>query len=324
MTGIDSYSTTPATNATADGGAINWAEGQPPSSVNNTARQMLADIRTSNNDLIWFQYGTGDQGAGNIAVPSVYLSSTSFTITGANVTAIYEANRRVRAVGVSTGTIYGSIASSSYNSGNTKTTVTVVWDSGSLANETLTISLSQIPITGNPSLIPFRQTLTASNTVDMVFTTFPATYNRFRFTCQNIEVVASSAGFGIQVSLDGGSMWKTANYQFTGATTQGASLTAQGTSVSAQLSLTMGVAMLGNAAINTLMSTVEMSNPATTGVYKWFTWASTFINGGGLVYGFGGGACIDTGTDVNPITAVRFLASTGNIASGTVTIEGFY
>lgn len=150
MTGIDSYSITPATNATADGGSINWAEGQPPSSVNNTARQMLADTRTSYNDLIWFQYGTGDQGAGNLAVPSVYASGTSFTITGADVTLVYTANRRVRAVGVSTGTIYGTIASSSYNSGNTKTTVVVVWDSGSLSNETLTISLSQIPATGSP------------------------------------------------------------------------------------------------------------------------------------------------------------------------------
>lgn len=151
MTGIDSWSTTPATNATADGGAINWAEGQPPSSVNNSSRQMLADERSRQNDLIWFNYGTGDQGAGNLAVPSVYLSGISFTITGADVTTVYHANRRVRAVGVSTGTIYGTISSSSYNGGNTKTTVIVAWDSGSLSNETLVISLSQIPYTGSPA-----------------------------------------------------------------------------------------------------------------------------------------------------------------------------
>lgn len=150
MTGIDSWSTTPATNATADGGSINWAEGQPPSSVNNTARQMLADERSRQNDLIWFQYGTGDQGAGNIAVPSVYASGTSFTITGADVTTVYTTSRRLRAVGSGTGTIYGTISSSSYNSGNTKTTVNVTWDSGSLSNETLVISLSQAPITGKP------------------------------------------------------------------------------------------------------------------------------------------------------------------------------
>lgn len=148
MTGYDSYSITPATNATADGGAINYSEGQAPSTVNNSARQALADTRAAFNDLAWFQYSTGDQGAGNIAVPSVYASSTSFTIAGADVTAAYHVGRRLRAVGVSTGTIYGRISITSYSP--TTTTVTAVWDSGSLSNETLVISLSQIPVTGSP------------------------------------------------------------------------------------------------------------------------------------------------------------------------------
>lgn len=148
MTGIDSWSITPATNATCDGGAVNWAEGQPPSSVNNSSRQVLADTRAAFNDLAWFQYGTGDQGAGNIAVPAVYASGTSFTIAGADVSAAYHVGRRLRAVGSGTGTIYGSISVTSYSP--TTTTVTAVWDSGSLSNETLVISLSQIPVTGSP------------------------------------------------------------------------------------------------------------------------------------------------------------------------------
>ena len=147
MTGIDSWSITPTTNATADGGAINWAENQAPSTVNNTARQMLADTRSAFNDLIWFQYGTGDQGAGNIAVPCVYASATTFTIAGVNVTAAFHVGRRVRAVGSGTGTIYGTISATAFS---TNTTVTVVWDSGSLSNETLVISISQIPVTGSP------------------------------------------------------------------------------------------------------------------------------------------------------------------------------
>lgn len=109
---------------------------------------MLADTRAAFNDLAWFQYSTGDQGAGNIAVPAIYASSTSFTIAGADVTAAYHVGRRLRAVGVSTGTIYGRISVTSY--APTTTTVTAVWDSGSLSNETLVISLSQIPVTGNP------------------------------------------------------------------------------------------------------------------------------------------------------------------------------
>jgi hypothetical protein len=150
LRGIDSYSVVPLTNSTADGGAVNYAENQAPSTVNNTGRQTLADIRSAFNDIAWFNFGTGDQGAGNLAVPSVYASGTSFTIAGADVSLVYHANRRVRAVGIATGTIYGTISSVSYNSGNTTTTVNVTWDSGSLSNETLVISLSQIPVTGSP------------------------------------------------------------------------------------------------------------------------------------------------------------------------------
>lgn len=67
-----------------------------------------------------------------------YASGTSFTIAGTDVTAIYAANRRIRAVGSSTGTIYGTISSSSFS---TNTTVNITWDSGSLSNESLTVSL---------------------------------------------------------------------------------------------------------------------------------------------------------------------------------------
>lgn len=149
MTGIDSWSTTPANNATTDGGAVTWAEGMPPSAVNNTARQCLADVRSLANDSPWFVYGTGDQNVStHLAVPAVYASGTSFTIAGADVTAAYHIGRRLRAVGVSTGTIYGTIKTTAY--APTTTTVTAQWDSGSLSNETLVVSLSQIPVTGQP------------------------------------------------------------------------------------------------------------------------------------------------------------------------------
>ena len=111
---------------------------------------MMADVRALVNDSPWFQYGSGDQGAGYLATPCVYASATSFTIAGVNVTAAYHTGRRVRAVGVSTGTIYGTIVSASFS---TNTTVNVVWDDDSLSNETLTVSLSQLPVIGGP--IPF-------------------------------------------------------------------------------------------------------------------------------------------------------------------------
>lgn len=143
MTGISSYSTTASENVQANTG-IDWDEGMSPGQVNNSARQNMADIRAAFDDLIWFQYGIGSK-----SVAHIYAGSTSTTIAGADVTAVYHAKRRVKAVGSITGTIYGSITSSSY-AGST-TTVNYLWDSGSLSNETLTIYLSQVPVTGNPA-----------------------------------------------------------------------------------------------------------------------------------------------------------------------------
>lgn len=141
MTGYPSYSTTPANNVTANTG-INWDEGMAPAAVNNSSRQNMTDARLAMNDLPWFAYGTGSQ----TTVIPLYGSGTTFTIAGIDVTAYWHVGRRVRAVGTGTGTIYGRISASAFS---TNTTVTVVWDSGSLSNEGLVISAG-LPATGNP------------------------------------------------------------------------------------------------------------------------------------------------------------------------------
>lgn len=113
------WSTTPANNATA-ATAINWAEGQPPSSVNDSARQMMADVAT------WYQSGPEWL---NYGLTPTYVSTTQFTVPG-NQTSIYSVGRRVRAF-VTAGVIYGTISSSAFSS---ITTVGVTWDSGNLDN----------------------------------------------------------------------------------------------------------------------------------------------------------------------------------------------
>lgn len=142
MTGVPSYSTTASENVNANTG-INWDEGMPPASVNNSARQNMADVRSQWNDASYFQYGAGSK-----TVAAVYASSTSVTFTGADATAYWHANRRVKAVGSSTGTIYGKVSSSSYGAG--ATTVNFTWDSGSLSNESLTVYASTMQVTGKP------------------------------------------------------------------------------------------------------------------------------------------------------------------------------
>ena len=137
MSGIKDYSSTAANN-TAVGG-ISIAEGMLPSNINNALRAILADTREWYNDSQWVIYGDGDA-----SFTFTYVSATSFTVSGVDVTAFYHANRRVRAVGSATGTIYGTISSSSFS---TNTTVNVVWDSGSLQNESITIYVAALSAT---------------------------------------------------------------------------------------------------------------------------------------------------------------------------------
>ena len=139
MAGIKDYSTTATSNTEV--GGINIEEGMLPSSLNNAIRGILVDVREWYNDSQWIVYGDGDS-----AFTIAYASATTFTIASTNVTTFYHVGRRVRAVGSSTGTIYGTISATAFS---TNTTVTVVWDSGSLQNETIAVSVGALSATNN-------------------------------------------------------------------------------------------------------------------------------------------------------------------------------
>ena len=145
MAGIKDYSTTAANNTTI--GTINTAEGMLPSNINNCFRGLGAEIREWYNDSQWVIYGDGDNG-----FTITYASATSFTISSVDVTSFYHVGRRVKAVGSATGTIYGTIATTTFS---TNTTVTVTWDSGSLSNETITIYVAALSKTNDsiPELV---------------------------------------------------------------------------------------------------------------------------------------------------------------------------
>ena len=121
------WSTTAANNDTA--GSVNFAEGQAPSTVNNSARQAMADVRAWYEDVEWRDWGH---------TPS-YVSATSFTVTG-DQTAVYLVGRRIRMTDATT--LYGTIASVAYA---TVTTVTVTMDSGSMSASLSAVSIGFSP-----------------------------------------------------------------------------------------------------------------------------------------------------------------------------------
>lgn len=133
-TGIKSWSTTASSNDSADS-SINWLEDQAPSTVNNSARAMMAAIRTQYQQTEWRDWGH----------TVTYASATTFTIA-ADVTSIYTAGRAIHCSDATE--LYGYVKSSSYSSPNT--TVTVTLDSGSLSASLSYVELG--PEVTNPSI----------------------------------------------------------------------------------------------------------------------------------------------------------------------------
>lgn len=141
MAGISKYSTTPGSNnaAAPDG----FPENMRPSDVNNSARQVMADIRTWYEDAEWLKLGeNGNTNAFSIS----YVSTTVFKFTSTDRRTLCPVNRRVKA-GVGAGTIYGTCTDSSLSASDTQ--ITVAWDSGQLDSSLSFISLGILSSTNN-------------------------------------------------------------------------------------------------------------------------------------------------------------------------------
>jgi hypothetical protein len=141
VAGIVKYSTTPGSNnaAAPDG----FPENMRPSEVNNSARQVMADIRTWYEDAEWLRLGeNGNTNAFSIS----YVSATVFKFTNTDRRTLVPVNRRVKA-GVGAGTVYGTVTDSSLSASDTQ--ITVAWDSGTLDTSLSYIALGIISPTNN-------------------------------------------------------------------------------------------------------------------------------------------------------------------------------
>lgn len=138
MSKVGRWSTTPASNNALppDG----WPEGQLPSTVNNCAREMMAQLRTLAGDIQFVDLDSSP----------TYVSSTTFTLPG-DTTALYEYGRRVKLFDSTT--LYGTIADVSLSA---NTSVTVRLDSGLLSTSLSSIAVASLS-TARPSMPTFVQ-----------------------------------------------------------------------------------------------------------------------------------------------------------------------
>ena len=212
------------------------SENQNRASLNNTMRENMAAVRRLTEDGSWFDWGQ----------TYAYVSGTQFQVQNGDFTATYSAKRAVRAVGPTTGTITGSIQSSSFSSPHTE--VTVVWDSGTLQNEPLEIFVGPEPeavrtntlgtaaakdfgtgvgqlvelenVNGNPGLpavdgtqltglsMLLEEQVASSDTL-LLFNTAAnfQNYKHVWFEYEGVMPSVNSVNFRIELSSDGGSSW---------------------------------------------------------------------------------------------------------------------
>lgn len=129
------WSTTASENDTA--GSITWAEGQNPNTVNDSARQMMADARTDRDNIEWRDWGhTVNR-----------TSDTTFTISSlSDLSSVYTVGRRIKCT--DTSILYGTIVASSFAASTQ--TVTVYLDSGILS-----ATLSAVALGFDPTNSPY-------------------------------------------------------------------------------------------------------------------------------------------------------------------------
>lgn len=274
MTNLRKWSTTASGNATIAGGVstVNLAEGQAPSTVNNSLREAFAQIRKT--------YTPDEWGWVDCSATASVASQTTFKLTG-NQTADYTANRRTRLKSGST-TRYGTIVSSSFTS---ETTVTITVDSGSLSASHTLAAVAAI----DSNHVPANSYITSASAAAVFLTSASAALSTYLTSASASSALALKQG--VIAFADEGTTLSTAGSVAT-VSFVGSGLSASLTS--GLLTVTSsGGSTLGTEAATTSGATVDITGlPAgTKKIFIMYNNVSTGTNGSafGLRLGDSGG-----------------------------------
>lgn len=110
----------------------------------NTSNPQSSDPRSQGDDHLRLikdvaqrEFNESNREWARVSHSASFQTSTAFRLTG-DRTGMFHGGRRIKAVGNSTGTIYGSVTSSTFSSA---TAVNIEWDSGGLQNESFGVWL---------------------------------------------------------------------------------------------------------------------------------------------------------------------------------------
>ena len=300
MSNISEWSTTAASNnsASPDG----FPEGMAPSGVNDSAREVMAAVRTWYENAQWIDLGH----------TATFASATSVTIA-TDLTATYTVNRRVRLVAATPGTIYGTILTSTFSSPNT--TLTFAFDSGSLSNEVITSISPSLLDTNTATGLAKVETKAASASATIDFDDLAAGYD-YEITFDDVLPATSETELGLRLAVSGTYQTGGTDYSYVGISFHvGDSVRSQDSDGDDRILMMNTNSDAGIDAAETIGGKVTIINPAGGNVKVLFTLAyQGHNNNWTTMHGTG---TLDSGV----VDGVRFLFSSGNIAQGNFTLR---
>ncbi len=171
----------------------------------------------------------------------------------------------------------------------------------------------------NDGVMVKLSTQTASSSSSIDFTTnIDSTYDEHVFRVTGATAATDDVSFGLRYSFDGGSTYKADSFYDHGRTQLfGTGGQFQGASLDEQIDVENAI---GNASTETFNSNIFLYKPSTSGTHKIVNfWGVHKAEDENVVGSYGIGQYTNATGAVN---AVRFLMSSGNIATGTFTHYG--
>lgn len=170
-----------------------------------------------------------------------------------------------------------------------------------------------------PAAKTFLSSQTASSSSAIAFTSgIDSTYREYEIAIDAAIPATDAVTFLMEVSVDGGSNWKTTGYLGGPATLNSGA--GSGSGISTTAFFLSRASVVGNTASCGWNGQVNIHAPSATG-NKVFRCSGGYIVTGGAVFEHANGAATYNGV-TTAINAIRFRMSSGNIASGQFTLYG--
>ncbi len=323
---VQAWSKTAATNSTADAG-INWAEGQDPATVNNSARGMMAALKKYAEDTGGALVAGGSANALTVTTKQVLSSghladgltlqieaasdNTSATVTFAPDSLTAANIKRADGSALAIGSIKSGMR------------LILCYDAG--ASEWRCANIAPVVLAAaSPGLILLTSGTASGSTLDIVLTSYTA-YRGIKFVLGGFSPATDDAIFRMQFSTNGGGAYITTGYDYVliGANASAGLVVCTkadaGGSASVALTLITAGAAVGNGSTEGYNGEVTLLNQTSAAFWSRVTHQGFYINSLGNATTISGGGNLETAQDTD---AVRFSFATGNISDGNYAVYG--